>query len=94
MSEPLKDLEAYITNVPHGEFSVNLKTHKNKITTFDVNAQEKVQYKTTEQAMAQLLQLIKEYKDAKFNGEMTFTITFKDGEINMVIRQGFRRFHY
>lgn len=91
MDSIYKQLESYLSTIPHGEASFTVKRHRGQTTLIDIHAFESVKYDSNEAAAAQLLQLIKEYSEAKFTGNMTFTIAFREGEINRIIRQGFRR---
>lgn len=87
---PFDQLKTILETVPYGEAMV-VKRHEGKNTLVDVNLFETIKYDSNEAFAAQLLQLIKDYDDKKFTGDMTFTITWRKGNIDRVIRQGFRR---
>lgn len=90
MNDPIFDqLKNFLNTVPYGQALV--KRHEGNNALLDVYVSETVKYKTNEEAAAQLLQLIKEYADNEFTGEMNFTLKFHNGKINEVQRHGHRR---
>lgn len=89
MDSLFEQLKEHLESVPYGE--VNVKRHKGKSSVLDISSFESVKYDSNEQAMAQLLELVRQWQESGFTGEMTFTIACDKGKIKRVIRQGHKR---
>jgi hypothetical protein len=89
------DIEQLLETVPFGELQVSIKRHGGKVVGLVVNTTKSEKYQgDNATAAAHVLQLLKEAAQAQMSGSLTFTVTFNNGFISRIVRQGYTQKSY
>ena len=86
---PLAQIEQDARKLKYGSLSVWLQIHNGHIVGVQGNKFKQTRYKAGQnsEATAQVLAKIKQMFDEKKSGNLTFTVTFKNGQIRRVYLQ-------
>jgi hypothetical protein len=89
------DLLREIEETRYGEISFSVNLHGGKVANVTSNEFRSKQFKgDNTQAMAEVIQIIKNMVDRKETGPLSFTVMFKDGEIQEVQNQFYNKKNY
>lgn len=90
----LKHIEESVNKIPYGEVSFTIKMHNGNPSTVDHHVYESESYKSNPEAVSAILNLLKGLQDEKQSGSFSFTVIYKEGDINRVVFQGYERQNY
>lgn len=94
MSSYLSDIDDTAEEVPYGEIQLTLKRHDGKTTKVSTNTYDHKRFDTNADAVAFLMQTLKNASDAGTSGSISFTLMLKNGKIGTVIQQGYQSKDY
>ena len=91
----LQMIETQLSQMPDfGQLQIHLKRHAGKFSNTDLVKMTPYRYTDTDpnvSCTSDILTLIKQIADAKLNGSLSFSITFKSGDADLMQVQDFKR---
>jgi hypothetical protein len=95
VNEYTQDIEQLLEGVPFGELQLSIKRHGGKVVGLVVNTTKSEKYAGNNSlAAAHVLQTLKDAAEVQMNGALTFTVTFNQGQITRIVRQGYTQKNY
>ncbi len=96
MDSYASDIDQLLEGVPFGELQLSIKRHGGRVVGLVVNTtkSEKFQHGNNSLAAAHVLQTLKDAAEVQTSGALTFTVTFNQGEITRIVRQGYTQKSY
>ena len=88
------DIDQLLQDVPFGELQLSIKRHGGRVVGLVVNTTRSEKYDSNSQAAGAVLQMLKDASDEQVSGALTFTVTFNQGNISRVVKQGYTQKNY
>ena len=80
----ISDIKGYIDNTNYGEVKFSVTRVNGKTVRIDTTAEETLRYVNTEEAIEDVVLLVRRLVDASFTGKTSVELTLKDGEITLI----------
>lgn len=80
----IKDLYQHIEDIPYGEMELKIKRVDRKTVEITTYSTETLRYVDNEEALRDLVDMLKRLIDARFTGEAHIKLDMKDGNIQII----------
>jgi len=94
-SDILSMIESQLAQMPDfGQLQIHLKRHAGKFSNTDLVKMTPYRYSSSDpnvSCTSDILTLIKQIADAKLDGSLSFSVTFKEGNADLMQVQDFRK---
>lgn len=90
----IQDIRQYLDRIPYGDVQITVKRRNNKTVQVHTNSVETTRHKDNQSAFDEIDQLLKALEAAEYDGNITFTLNLKQGQIKEIGHYNVKQTNY